>query len=67
MQSGILLLEPKNQDTHQSTDELVRQRFLSAGIAITTYDHGLLRASLPDSALATADLNRLTPIFRKAI
>jgi len=67
MQSGILLLEPKNQETHQSTDELLRQRFLSAGIVITTYDHGLLRASLPDSALATADLNRLTPIFRKAI
>jgi hypothetical protein len=63
MQSGVLLLESKNQDTHQVPIDLFRQRFLSAGIALTVYENGMLRASLSDYLLPPVDLNRLKSVL----
>ena len=59
MQSGVLLLESRNQDTRQVPTDIIRQHFLTAGIAITVYDGGLLRASLPDWPMTSSDLPRL--------
>ena len=47
LQTGILLLEAKSEDTRTAPTEKLRQRFLTAGIALTAYDGGLIRASLP--------------------
>jgi len=50
MQSGILLLDPRHQDTRIAPPNLVRERFLASGVALTVYDGGTVRASLPDRA-----------------
>jgi hypothetical protein len=59
LQSGVLLLEPNHPDTRLAPVERIRQRFLSAGVALTAYDGGTVRASLPDQSLASADFDRL--------
>ena len=55
LQTGILLLEAKSRDTRAAPIEMLRQRFLTAGIALTAYDGGLIRASLPDDLLGGHD------------
>jgi hypothetical protein len=55
LQTGILLLEAKSRDTRTAPIEMLRQRFLTAGIALTAYDGGLIRASLPDALLGGHD------------
>jgi hypothetical protein len=55
LQTGILLLEAKSRDTRTAPVEMLRQRFLTAGIALTAYDGGLIRASLPDDLLGGHD------------
>jgi hypothetical protein len=67
MQSGILLLEPKNQDTRQTLAETIRQRFLAAGIALTSYDGGQLRTSLPDCLLTPPNLNQLRSTLSRLV
>ena len=59
LRSGVLLLEPKHQDTRPAPVELVRQRFLTAGVALTAYQDGAIRASLPDQAFANEELSLL--------
>ena len=55
LQTGILLLEAKSPDTRTARIETLRQRFLTAGIALTAYAGGLIRASLPDHLLGGQD------------
>lgn len=59
MQSGVLLLESRKQDIREVPADLLRQRFFEAGIALTAYEGGLLRASSPDHLFATIDMKRL--------
>ena len=59
MRSGVLLLEPKNQEPRPLPVELIRQRFLTAGVALTAYEGGAVRASLPDQPLTSANVDRL--------
>jgi len=59
MQSGILLLDPRRQDTRIAPPNVVRERFLASGVALTVYDGGIVRASLPDRAFAGAELDLL--------
>jgi hypothetical protein len=56
MQSGVLLLESK---VSQAPANIARQRFFAAGVALTTYDGGVLRTSLPDWPLLATDLKWL--------
>jgi len=59
MQSGVLLLYPRRQDTRIAPPNVVRERFLASGVALTVYDGGTVRASLPDCAFAGAELDLL--------
>ena len=59
MQSGILLLEPRRQDTRTAPPDVLRARFSAAGLALTVYDGGTIRASLPDRPFDGADLSHL--------
>lgn len=59
MQSGILLLDPRSHDTRIAPANVVRERFLASGVALTVYDGGTVRASLPDLAFAGAELDLL--------
>jgi len=38
---------------------VIRERFLAFGVALTVYDGGTVRASLPDRAFAGAELDLL--------
>jgi len=44
--TGILLLQAADAQTRAAPSNRLRERFLSSGIAVTTYDGGLVRASL---------------------
>ena len=59
MQSGILLLEPRRQDTRTAPPDVLRARLSAAGLALTVYDGGTIRASLPDRPFDGADLSHL--------
>ena len=63
--SGILLLEAKSVQTKAAQIDVLRERFLRAGVALTAYDGGLLRASLPDRPLAPAEVKRLFSALRR--
>lgn len=65
MQSGILLLEPNHQDTRAAPPDAVRERFLASGIALTVYEGGTVRASLPDRPLDAAQLRHLQTALRR--
>jgi hypothetical protein len=63
MQSGILLLDPRRQDTRNAPPNVIRERFLASGVALTVYDGGTVRASLPDRPFASAELDLLQTAF----
>lgn len=63
MQSGILLLDPRHQDTRIASPNVIRERFLTSGVALTVYDGGTVRASLPDRAFAGEELDLLHSAF----
>ena len=56
MQSGILLLEPRHHDAPVGPPEVVRGRFLASGVALTVYENGTIRTSLPDRPFDGAEL-----------
>jgi hypothetical protein len=59
MRSGILLLEPRNASTRSAPPDVLRERLLTAGVALTTYDGGVIRASMPDAPLSPGHQNAL--------
>jgi len=59
LRTGILLLQAADAQTRAAAPNRLRERFLSSGIAVTTYDGGLVRASLPDRSLGASELNLL--------
>lgn len=65
MQSGILLLEPNHQDTRAAPPDAVRERFLASGIALTVYEGGTIRASLPDRPFDAAQIRLLQTALRR--
>jgi len=59
LHTGILLLEAARRETQAAPVDILRERFLSAGVALTAYDGGLIRASLPDRPLSRRRLDAL--------
>lgn len=55
MNSGILLLEATDPQTRIAPIDRLRERFLTGGIALTAYDGGIIRASLPVQPLSPGD------------
>jgi hypothetical protein len=64
--SRVLLFEPKVRKRSAHLPELIRSAFLSAGVALSAYESGLIRISLPWSQLASADLDSLQEGFWRA-
>lgn len=64
--SRILLFEQKHKRTEAFPHEQIREAFLSEGIAISTYDSGLLRLSLPDQVLRSEQLAQLATAFHQS-
>jgi hypothetical protein len=55
--TGILLLEAESGDTRLAPVERLRERFLTSGVAVSAYDGGIVRTSLPKLPLAPQDMN----------
>ncbi len=65
MQSGILLLRANHPDTRAALPDVIRERFRASGIALTVYEGGTIRASLPDRAFAGKELDLLQTALRR--
>ncbi len=55
MNTGILLLEAADPQTRSAPIDRLRERFLAGGVALTAYDGGIVRTSLPDRPLSQSD------------
>jgi len=66
-QSGIVLLEPGRSGTWTATSEQLRTYFHERGIALTTYENGRIRVSVPRTPLRHRDLRRLRRALLSAI
>jgi aspartate aminotransferase-like enzyme len=49
--SAGVLLRPASSTVHGCSPAILRERFHSRGIALTCYDHGIIRLSMPSDAL----------------
>lgn len=67
MQSGVLLLESRNRHGSEVASDVVRQRFSTAGVAITVYDKGLIRVSCPGLPFGSSELPRLKSVLLQAM
>lgn len=65
MQSGILLLEPNHQDTRAAPPDVVRERFLASGVALTVYEGGTIRASMPDRPFDADEVRVIQAALRR--
>ena len=65
MQSGILLLRANHPDTRAALPDVIRERFRASGIALTVYEGGTIRASLPDREFAGKELDLLQTALRR--
>lgn len=64
--SNILLFEPKARHICYQTHEQLRSQFLAAGVALSSYESGLIRVSTPSSMLTQFELEQLEAAFRQA-
>ncbi|MFN6398841.1 MAG: aminotransferase class V-fold PLP-dependent enzyme [Planctomycetota bacterium] len=65
LRSGVILLKPKKRYCFGTqSGESLRQKALQRGIALSAYDRGLVRLSMPDRPLEEATLNRIQKSFR---
>lgn len=55
MHTGILLLEATDRQARVAPIDRLRERFLASGVALTAYDGGFVRASLPDRPMSPHD------------
>jgi len=59
LRTGILLLEAKDPETWLAPVERLRERFRRLGVALSAYDGGIIRTSLPSKPLGDRHLNLL--------
>jgi Aminotransferase class-V len=57
--SGILLLQAERAATQQIPPDVLRSSFRCRNVALTTYEGGLLRLSMPEQSWRTCDLDTL--------
>jgi len=66
-QSGIVLLEPSRSATRTATSEQLRTYFHERGIALTAYQEGRIRVSVPRTPFGWSDLRRLRQALLSAL
>ena len=64
MRSGILLLEPKRAETRSAPPDTLRFAFRKRAVALSAYQGGLLRISLPQEPFENTELTHLRRAFR---
>lgn len=60
LRSGIMLFQAKDSKTKKLPPAAVRAKFLARGVALSSYDNGLVRVSLPQTQLSPADRDRFS-------
>lgn len=56
LRSGILLLRPEREHLAETNGDALRSRFLDLGVALTAYDGGVVRLSLPGQPLGPDEI-----------
>lgn len=56
LRSGILLLQAERERTRRRSPEMLREAFYEHGTALTTYEDGVIRLSMPASPLRSDEL-----------
>ncbi len=59
LRTGILLLEANDPETRLAPVERLRERFRRLGVALSAYDGGIIRTSLPSRSIGDRHLNLL--------
>lgn len=63
-QTGILLLQPERTSRRNQSPQELRRNFAEQGVALTTYDAGVIRLSMPPAIWQPADLQHLGNALR---
>lgn len=64
--SGILLLQSKSAIIRQSETNQLREAFQRRGIAVSAYENGVIRLSMPDRCWRAYEVTRLRNALREA-
>jgi hypothetical protein len=64
LQTGILLLQPQRQAARVRPPDQVRAAFYGQGVALSTYESGLIRLSLPEQPWRPGGLDHLGTVLR---
>lgn len=65
LRSGILLLHPERQVARKRSPASLRGVFRELGVAVSTYDDGLVRLSLPGRPWLPGELDQLAQALRR--
>jgi hypothetical protein len=63
-QTAILLLQAQSKEQQQLSPEALRHRFSQHGVAVTAYDQGVVRLSMPQMPWQSDELAYLQDTFR---
>jgi hypothetical protein len=64
LRSGILLLQAERKETRSRSRESLRAAFDECGVALTAYDDGLVRLSMPPEPITNEELHHLESAFQ---
>lgn len=67
LRTGIMLLRPSRPAARVSTGQQLRERFADHGVAVTAYDAGLVRVSLPDAPWEEEQLTLLSEVLQSSV
>ncbi|MBI3464114.1 MAG: hypothetical protein HY000_13815 [Planctomycetes bacterium] len=67
LRSGILLLQAETDDATTAPTEDMLARFHAHGIALTAYEGGLIRMSMPRAPLAEGDIELISTTLRQCL
>jgi hypothetical protein len=66
LRSGILLLEAEREATRRKPPQEIRAAFSGHGVALTTYEGGRIRLSMPDRPWGPGEADHLLTALRSA-
>jgi hypothetical protein len=63
LRSGILLLQAADEHSRELPPDVLRRRFHEAGLALSAYNRGVVRVSLPSEPWRRVDLQQAAAAF----
>ncbi len=67
LRSGILLLQAASAGTRLADPDAIRSRFLRHGLALTAYEGGLVRTSLPSQPLSPTVVDQIVFALQRCV